>query len=265
MRDRRAMRRVHHHDIAAQPRRDAPAIRRSRGLRIPEDIALMGTEDDTSLAPMVHRPLTSVPYHARRIGSGDHFFDATAHVERLLEPEVLGDQRAAAFGDAQHPCRRRGFQGALDEEGVAVAHLHTLQPDSRADHQPALALGASGDCADVGAKLALELQQQALGGFFANARDFHQAPRLLLADGTRQLGHAHAAEHAQRRARPHAGNFDQLAKDLTLAGRRKTVQNLGVFPHHKMGQQGHFFAQRRQVVERAHGHIHFIPHAMTIQ
>ena len=43
--------------------------------------------------------------------------------------------------------------------------------------------------AQVAAHLAFEFQQQPFSGFFANARNLHQAPGFLQRDGLGQLGH----------------------------------------------------------------------------
>ena len=86
----------------------------------------------------------------------------------------------------------------------------------------------------------------------------------MQADGSGQLAHAQAAEHTQRRAGPHAGDPDQLAKGIAFFSCCKTKQHLGVFSHHKMGQQRDLGAHRWQIEKRAHGHIDLIAHAMAI-
>ncbi len=45
---------------------------------------------------------------------------------------------------------------------------------------------------NIGAKLALEFQQQPLSGFFTYAWDLDQAPCFLHSDGLRQFCHTHA-------------------------------------------------------------------------
>ena len=126
-----------------------------------------------------------------------------------------------------------------------------------------IAAGA-GRQADVGPELALELQQQPLGGFLANARHLDQPPRLLQGHRLRQLGHAHARQHRQRGAWPHAGDLDQLAKCLAFTRCGKAVQQLGVFAHHKMRQQADRLTALRQVIKGAHRHLHLVAHAVTI-
>src|SRR3989344_3672731 len=119
--------------------------------------------------------------------------------------------------------------------------------------------------AHVGPQLALELQQQPLGRLLANARHLDQAACLLQRDSLGQIRHAHAAQDGQRSARPHARYLDQLAERLALGRRGKAIQQLRVFAHNELGQQAHLFAHSGQVVERAHGHIHLIAHAMAVQ
>ncbi len=52
------------------------------------------------------------------------------------------------------------------------------------------------------AEFALELQQQALGGFFADTGHLHQAAHLLQTDGLGQIIRAQAREDGQGGARP---------------------------------------------------------------
>ena len=118
---------------------------------------------------------------------------------------------------------------------------------------------------DVGAKLAFELEQQTLSGFFANPGYLDQPPGFLQGDRLRQLGHAEPGEHGQGRARPHARDFDELAKSFALWCSGETIQNLGVFAHHKMGQQAELMANFWQVVKSAHGHLHLVAHAMILR
>jgi hypothetical protein len=116
----------------------------------------------------------------------------------------------------------------------------------------------------VGAELALELEQQALGGLLADAGHLDQPPGLLRGDGLRQLAHAHAREHRERGARAHAADLDQLAERLALRRGGKAIEQLGVLAHHEVGQQRDRLAEGGQVVEGAHGHADFIAHAMAI-
>ena len=70
-----------------------------------------------------------------------------------------------------------------------------------------------------GAELALQLQQQPLGRLLADARHLDQPRRLparvtaCASSATRQ-----ARQHRQRRARPDAGDLDQLAEGRALVG-----------------------------------------------
>ena len=119
--------------------------------------------------------------------------------------------------------------------------------------------------AHVGPELALELQQQPLGGFLANAGHLDQPACLLHGHRLRQLGHTHARQHRQRGARPHASDLDQLAKRLALARRGEPIQELGIFPNHEMRQQADRLAALGQVVEGAHRHLHLVADAVAIE
>ncbi|MCY1364587.1 hypothetical protein D9M69_513970 [compost metagenome] len=118
--------------------------------------------------------------------------------------------------------------------------------------------------ADVGAQLALELQQQPLGGLLADARDLHEPAQLLRGDGLRQLAHAHAREQAQRGARAHAGDLDELAEGRPLLGGAEAVENLRVFAHDEVREQRHLRADVGQVVERAHRHVDLVADAVAV-
>src|SRR3990167_2487702 len=123
---------------------------------------------------------------------------------------------------------------------------------------------ASAGQVQVGAELALEFEQQAFGGLLADAGHLDDASAVLRADGLGQIGHAHARQHRQRRARPHAADLDELAKGLAFGRAAKAVQDLRVLAHHEVRQQRHFFARARQVVESAHGHVHLVAHAVAV-
>ncbi len=124
----------------------------------------------------------------------------------------------------------------------------------RAHHRP-----------QIVADLAFEFQQQAFSRLLADAGHLHQPTHLLRRHGARQVLHAHARQNGQRRARPHTGDLDQLPKRLPLRSGGKTIQNLRVLAHHEVRQQRHFFAAGGQVVERAHGHIHLVAHAVAVE
>jgi hypothetical protein len=56
-------------------------------------------------------------------------------------------------------------------------------------------LAACAGQADVGAQLALEFQQQALGGLLADAGHLHEPAGSCVVTACAELAHAHAAEH----------------------------------------------------------------------
>ncbi|MNV79827.1 hypothetical protein D3C71_1733960 [compost metagenome] len=118
--------------------------------------------------------------------------------------------------------------------------------------------------AHVGADLALELEQQPLGGLLADSRHLDQPAHFLQRHRLGQVLDANAADDGQRRARAHAGDLDQLAEGFTLAGGAKPVQQLRILAHDEMREQGHLRAGHGQVVEGAHGYLHLVAHAMAV-
>ena len=71
----------------------------------------------------------------------------------------------------------------------------------------------------VGAELALQLEQQPLGGLLADAGHLHQPAALLQRDGLRQFGDAQARQDRQRGARADAGDLHELAEGGALVVR----------------------------------------------
>jgi hypothetical protein len=96
------------------------------------------------------------------------------------------------------------------------------------------------DRADVGAQLALQFQQQALGGLLADARHLDQAPGFLQRHGLGQVGHRHAGQDRQRGAGADAGDLDQLAEHGALVGGAEAEQQVGIFAHHVVREQHDF-------------------------
>src|SRR5882762_6610050 len=108
------------------------------------------------------------------------------------------------------------------------------------------------------AELALQLEQQALGGFLADAGDSHQAPGFLRGDRRDELRHAHSGEHRERDARTDARDFQQLPERAPLGVGAEAVEKMRVLAHHEMREQGHALPGRGQVVEGAHRHLDFV-------
>jgi len=65
-------------------------------------------------------------------------------------------------------------------------------------------------------RLALEFEQQALGGFLADARDFDDAADFLRGDRRRQVVDRQAGQHRQGGLGANAGHFQQFAKRRAL-------------------------------------------------
>ncbi len=114
-------------------------------------------------------------------------------------------------------------------------------------------------------ELALEFQQQALGGFFADARYLGQPAGFLHGHGVRQVGDRQAGENRQGGARTDSGNLQQLAKGKTFGLGAETKKDVGIFADGQMGQQAGLLSGRRQVVEGAHRHIDFVADAVHVE
>ena len=123
----------------------------------------------------------------------------------------------------------------------------------------------AGRCAEVGAELALQFEQQPLGGLLADARHLDQARAVLPAHGRAEFGHAQARQDGQRRARSDAADLHQFAEGRALGGGEKAVQQLRVLAHHEMREQRHRHAQGGQVVEGAHRHVDLVADAVHVE
>ena len=71
----------------------------------------------------------------------------------------------------------------------------------------------------VRAELVLELEQQALGGLLADARNLGEPARILHRHRLRELGDREAGEHRQRGARADAADLHELPERAPLAAR----------------------------------------------
>src|SRR5438270_5468551 len=118
---------------------------------------------------------------------------------------------------------------------------------------------------EIGAELVLELQQEAFGGFFANARDLGETARLLHRDRLRELGDRQAGQHRERDARADAADLDQLPECAPLVFRSESEEKVRVLAHHKVREQDDVIADIRQVVERAHRHVDFVRNAFDVE
>src|SRR5258705_2695817 len=108
------------------------------------------------------------------------------------------------------------------------------------------------------AELALQLEQEALGGFLADAGDSHQASRFLRGDRRDELRHAHSGEYRERDAGPDARDFQQLAERAPLRISAEAIEQMRIFAHDQMREQGHVLPGHGQVVEGAHRHLDFV-------
>ena len=97
--------------------------------------------------------------------------------------------------------------------GLAVA---VAERDQRLQDVGLRARGDARRRRDGVAELALELEQQPLGGLLADPRHLDQPAAVLQADGARELVDRQAREDRERRARADARDLDQQAKGRPL-------------------------------------------------
>src|SRR5260221_13888536 len=109
-----------------------------------------------------------------------------------------------------------------------------------------------------GAELAFQLEQQALGGFLADSGDSHQAPGFLRCDRFDELRDAQSGKHRERDSGSDAAYFQQLPEGAAFGIRAEAVEQMGIFAHDEVGEQGDALAGRRQVVEGAHRHLDLV-------
>src|SRR6185503_5298002 len=125
-----------------------------------------------------------------------------------------------------------------------------------------------GDAAHVrklAAELVLQLEQQPLGGLLADARHARQTCRLLQRDRLRELGDRQPRQQRQRDLRPDAVDLQQLAECAPLAVAAESVEQVRVLAHDEMREQRHALAVLREVVERAHRHVHLVGHPLHVE
>src|SRR5947207_121595 len=139
--------------------------------------------------------------------------------------------------------------------------LAVAEPDQRMDHVGGGFARRRGARLD---ELALQLEQQPLGGFLADTGHFDQAARFLHRHRLGQVGARQPGQHRERGARTDARDADQLAERRALLGRREAVQRVRVLAHHEMREQAHGLAGRRQLVEGAHRHVELVGDAADV-
>src|SRR5450830_928785 len=120
------------------------------------------------------------------------------------------------------------------------------------------------DRTEIGTELALQFEQQAFGGFLADAGHFGETAGFLQGHGLRQIADRHTRQNRQGSPGTNARNLDQFLKRITLFCTAETEQDVGVFANREMRQQYDLLAQTRQIVEGAHGHADFVTDAVAI-
>ncbi|MNL58809.1 hypothetical protein D3C87_1824810 [compost metagenome] len=87
----------------------------------------------------------------------------------------------------------------------------------------------------------LHFDNQALGGFFANARQFDQRSGIFTLNGIHKLLGRHTGQNGQRQLRTDAVSFNQFAEQHTFLLIIKAVQELRIFTHHELGEDNRLF------------------------
>jgi hypothetical protein len=113
-------------------------------------------------------------------------------------------------------------------------------------------------------RLALELEQQAFGGFLADAGHLDDAADFLRGDRHRQVVDRQAGQHRKRGLGADAGDFEQFAKRRALGLAAEAVKQMGVLADRQVGEQADLLAERGQVVEGAHRHVDFVADAVHV-
>src|SRR5258706_2037935 len=113
-------------------------------------------------------------------------------------------------------------------------------------------------------ELAFELEQQPLGGFLADARDPHEARRVLQRNRLREVADRHAGKHRERSARRDARYTDQLAEHRALFCAREAIKEMRILAHDEVREEGYRCAGGWQRIKGAHRHIELIAHAADL-
>src|SRR5581483_4288035 len=203
---------------------------------------------------LVHATLTKGPWGNRpRPKRG---LPGERHVAELQRKALPANQalerRADRLGE-----RRIGWDICHSSKRL---FLVVAERDQRLHHFGGAALCRRGDVADA----TLELEQQPLGGFFADARDLGEPHGVLQRHALRELVDRHAGEHRERGTRTDARDANQLAKSAALLAGGEAIEVVRVLAHHEVREQADGLAICRQRVEGAHRHVDFVGDAADI-
>ena len=193
------------------------------------------------LVPMIGQPIVV----ENKAGGGATI--GTTLVRNSARPGFLGPG-CGAFRPDISKLFARELEPGMKNELAARGANHTVQLTladgltlDRLDDRKKLLAGFDHLRRDLDTTGALDgadkFQQQAFGGFFADARNLGEPAGILRAHRRMQIGHAQTRQHRQRRARAHAGDFQQLAKHRALLLGGKTVQQMRVFAHDQLREQ----------------------------
>src|SRR5690349_15696683 len=170
-------------------------------------------------------------------------------------PEI---SRSVSIAIASGFCQR--LQGGADRLGDRQAGRQALHRGGRfllvvAESQQRVddvgrLLARRPGCRSLG-ELALQLEQQPLGGLLADAGDLGERRGVLRGDRGGEIGDRHPREHGERGARADAGDADELAERGALVLRGEAVQRVRVLLDREVREQRDRLAQAGQRIKRA--------------
>src|SRR6266567_1067600 len=158
-----------------------------------------------------------------------------------------------AFGQLLH--RVRGFL-------VAVAEREQRVQNVRGDRRRAVHAHRRGH---VRAELVLELEQQTLRGFLADAGYAGELSRLLHRDRLCEFRNRQPGQYRQRGAGADAADPDELPERPALVLGTKAEQQMRVLAHDEMCEQNDLVSQIGEIVEGAHRDIDLVGHPLHVE
>ncbi len=99
------------------------------------------------------------------------------------------------------------------------------------------------------ADFVLELDDNALGGFFSDAGNLRKRLDIAIGHRAAQGGHVHAAQNVQRELGADAADgVDEQAEHFALGRGHETVKDMGILADGKVREQFHIVSRRGQLV-----------------
>ena len=110
-----------------------------------------------------------------------------------------------------------------------------------------------------------QLDDDALGGFFADAGNLRECLHVAASHRAAKCRHADAAQNIQRRFRSDAADtVDEQAEQIAFRRARKAVKNVRVLADNQLCEQFHRAARLRQLVKRRQRNERFVTNTVDI-